>query len=145
VLQGWSRADYERCVTLYQLEGIDLTREPRVGVGSICSRQATEVIGEIMWSLAAMGLRLHAFGAKNRGLARFAGALVSADSMAWSYQARRAPPLSSCKHRRCTNCVRYATLWRERLLHQVYRQPGRGSLITAVLTLSIVARAVRVH
>jgi hypothetical protein len=119
VLQGWTRADYDRCAALYEIEGIDLTQEPRVGVGSICSRQATDEISEIMWSLAAKGLRLHAFGAKNGGLARFAGTLVSADSMAWSYQARNDLPLPSCRHRRCSNCIRYAVQWRDRLLRQV--------------------------
>jgi hypothetical protein len=119
VLQGWTREDYERCATLYEIEGIDLTQEPRVGVGSICSRQGTTEVSEIIWSLVAKGLRLHAFGVKNGGLARFAGALVSADSMAWSYQARNDMPLRSCTHRHCSNCIRYAVRWRDRLLRQV--------------------------
>lgn len=119
VLQGWTRADYDRCAALYEHAGIDLTQEPRVGVGSICSRQATDEIKEIMRSLAAKGLRLHAFGAKNGGLVKFAGALVSADSMAWSYQARHDLPLPSCRHCRCSNCLSYAVRWRDRLLDQV--------------------------
>jgi hypothetical protein len=119
VLQGWTRDDYERCATLYEIEGVDLSQEPRVGVGSICSRQGTIEVSEIMRSLVARGLRLHAFGVKNGGLARFAGALVSADSMAWSYQARNDMPLQSCTHRHCSNCIRYAVRWRDRLLRQV--------------------------
>ena len=119
VLQGWTRADYERCAGLYRIAGIDLTREPLVGVGSICGRQDTDETQEIMWSLAEHGLRLHGFGVKSGGLARFAGALISADSMAWSYRARHDAPLPSCKHSHCTNCVHYAARWRERLLHQV--------------------------
>jgi len=73
VLQGWRQADYERCVALYHAEGVDLAREPRVGVGSICSRQGTTVVQDILWSLAAGGLALHAFGVKTLGLEGCAG------------------------------------------------------------------------
>lgn len=68
VLQGWTCADYERYVALYQAHGIDLAREPRVGVGSICRRQATGEVKEIIWALADKGLSLHGFGVKTRGL-----------------------------------------------------------------------------
>lgn len=116
MLQGWSKADYERCVALYETHGVDLAGEPRVGVGSICTRQGTREVEDILWSLAASGLALHAFGVKTRGLAGCAGALASADSTAWSLQARFEPPLPSCGHERCSNCVAYAVRWRERLL-----------------------------
>jgi hypothetical protein len=119
VLQGWTQADYERCASLYRAEGIDLAREPRVGVGSICSRQGTREVKDILFSLAMDGLALHAFGVKTRGLAGCAELLVSADSAAWSLQARFDAPLPSCPHQRCSNCIRYAVRWRERLLHQL--------------------------
>jgi hypothetical protein len=122
VLQGWTRADYERCVALYERQGVDLTREPRVGVGSICRRQATTEVQEIVWALADAGLSLHGFGVKTRGLINVAGALTSADSMAWSYRARRDDPLPGCRHRRCSNCIKYAARWRSRLLAQVHPQ-----------------------
>jgi hypothetical protein len=118
VLQGWRLMDYERCASLYAAEGIDLSREPRVGVGSICSRQGSREVEDILWALAMRGFALHAFGVKTRGLAGCAEALASADSTAWSLQARYDPPLPSCQHRRCSSCVRYAVRWRDRLLAQ---------------------------
>jgi hypothetical protein len=122
VLQGWTCADYERCAALYQAEGVDLTRQARVGVGSICRRQATREVEEIMWTLADIGLSLHGFGVKTRGLESIAGALTSADSMAWSYRARRDTPLPGCRHQRCSNCIKYADRWRDRLLSRVHPQ-----------------------
>jgi hypothetical protein len=122
VIQGWTRADYERCVTLYEAAGVNLSREARVGVGSVCRRQGTPEVAEIIWTLADAGLSLHGFGVKARGIANVAGALTSADSMAWSYRARRDKPLPGCQHQRCSNCIRYAERWRTRLLAQVYPQ-----------------------
>lgn len=122
VIQGWTRADYEQCVTLYEREGVNLSREPRVGVGSICRRQGTDEVAEILWSMADIGLRIHGFGIKTRGIAKAAGALASADSMAWSYRARRDAPLAGCRHQRCSNCIEYAERWRARLLARVYPQ-----------------------
>ena len=68
VLQGWSRDDYLRCVELYRLAGVDLTADPRVGVGSVCRRQATGEIEVIVHSPASLGLRRHVFGVKCGGL-----------------------------------------------------------------------------
>jgi len=116
VLQGWSRDDYHRCVELYQRAGIDLAAAPLVGVGSVCRRQATGEIEAIVHSLASLGIRLHGFGVKAGGLARYADCLVSADSLAWSFEARRAAPLAGCGHANCANCLRYAGAWRERML-----------------------------
>lgn len=48
VLQGWTRGDYEQCVTLYEAAGVNLSQEPRVGVGSICRRQGTPEVAEIV-------------------------------------------------------------------------------------------------
>ena len=117
VLQGWSWDDYLRCVDLYyELAGIDLTAEPRVGVGSVCRRQATGEIEAIVHTLASLGLRLHGFGVKAGGLVRYADCLASADSLAWNFEARRAAPLAGCSHANCANCLRYAAAWRERTL-----------------------------
>jgi hypothetical protein len=114
VLQGWSLGDYHECVGVYEDAGVDLTAEPLVGVGSVCRRQSEEEIGRIMASLA--GLRLHGFGVKKAGLVRYGRFLVSADSMAWSYAARRDFPLPGCRHGSCANCSRYALRWRGELL-----------------------------
>src|SRR5262245_14397982 len=53
VVQGWTPADYEHCVLHYAAAGIDLTREPLVGVGSICRRQATGDAAQIINTLQA--------------------------------------------------------------------------------------------
>ena len=119
VLQGWSRDDYHRCVELYQRVGVDLATETLVGVGSVCRRQATGEIEAIVHCLASLGIRLHGFGVKAGGLVRYADCLVSADSLAWSFEARRGAPLDRCAHANCANCLRYAVAWRERTLERL--------------------------
>jgi hypothetical protein len=118
VLQGWRLADYVACADLYRAEGIDLALEPVVGLGSVCRRQGTSTIAAIVTELDSYGFALHGFGIKTRGLGRYAGHLRSADSMAWSYNARRHTALPGCPHRNCANCPRWALRWRERLLAQ---------------------------
>lgn len=116
VLQGWTLADYERCLEMYARAGIDLTGYPLVGVGSVCRRQASTEIEAIMAALESYGLKLHGFGVKRDGLALYGGRLTSADSMAWSFNARWEPPLPGCKHKHCNNCMKYALAWRARRL-----------------------------
>lgn len=117
VLQGWTPDDYLACVQRYTTAGVDLRACPLVGLGSVCRRQASAEIGHIAAELAALGIRLHGFGVKCRGLADYAETLASADSLAWSYAARRRPPLPGCTaHRNCANCPRYALAWRARLI-----------------------------
>ena len=76
---------------LYRSAGVDLAALPRVGLGSVCRRQSTAEIAVIVTTLARRGLRLHGFGVKTGGLHLYGHLLASADSMAWSYAARRAP------------------------------------------------------
>jgi hypothetical protein len=117
VVQGWDLASYVRCVDRYARSGVDLAAAPLVGLGSVCRRQATAQIGAVVAELAAGGLRLHGFGVKQRGLAAYADLLASADSLAWSYAARRRPPLPGCRtHTSCANCLRYALGWRARVI-----------------------------
>ncbi len=118
VVQGDSVEDYLTCVDLYREAGIDLTTEPLVGLGSVCRRQATGEAHAIITALHQVGVtRLHGFGFKVLGLARYGHLLKSADSMAWSIDARRKPPLSGCVgHKNCANCLRYALRWRGRVL-----------------------------
>ncbi len=117
VLQGWHLADYLRCVRLYAAAGVDLAAVPLTGLGSVCRRQSTAEIAVIVASLARLGIRLHGFGVKTSGLGRYGHLLVSADSMAWSYAARRLPALPGCTgHKNCANCLAYATGWRSRIL-----------------------------
>jgi hypothetical protein len=114
VLQGWTVSDYLRCADAYSRAGIDLIAEPLVGLGSVCRRQATTGIELIITALRGCGITaLHGFGVKIGGLTRCGPLLASADSLAWSYAARRQPPLPGCelRHINCANCPRYAARW----------------------------------
>ena len=136
VVQGQRPDDYRRCVELFwSLLRVDLTTLPLVGVGSVCRRQATGEAGRILDALHSMGLhRLHGFGFKILGLVAHGHRLVSADSMAWSVQARRLrrPSLPECvtagRHRNCANCLPYALAWRSRVLAAVRAAPDQPAL-----------------
>jgi hypothetical protein len=122
VIQGWALSDYDAHVEQYARAGVDLTQSPIVGVGSICRRQVTQVGVQIIEWLWGLGLRLHGFGFKTAGLRAVAHLMASADSMAWSFQARRdVIQLPGCGHRSCANCLRYALYWRERVLDAIAR------------------------
>jgi len=116
VVQGWEERDYVDHVAMYAAEGFDLTTEPIVGVGSVCRRQGTHEAERIFRRLHGMGLRIHGFGVKTTGLARYHDALGSSDSLAWSFGARYEPPLPGHTHKSCANCLEYALLWRDRVL-----------------------------
>jgi hypothetical protein len=126
VLQGWELADYLRCAAMYKSAGVDLAAFPVVGVGSVCRRQATSEIAEIMTALLKIAPRLHGFGVKTSGLSLYGHLLTSADSMAWSYDARRSDPLPGCTHRTCASCRHYATTWRRKVIARLaacHRRP----------------------
>lgn len=120
VLQGYTRGEYEHCADLYAAAGIDLTAEPLVGLGSVCRRQATKEAHAIVTALHARGItRLHGFGVKTLGLERYGHLLTSADSLAWSFDARRLQrPSPWCTSHRtaknCASCLPYALAWRTR-------------------------------
>jgi len=129
-VQGWRLADYLACLELYASAGVDLAALPRVGLGSVCRRQSTAEIAVIVIELARRGLRLHGFGVKTGGLHLYGHLLTSADSMAWSYAARRAPALPGCTgHRNCANCLAYATRWRAGVLGRYAARGHQGSLL----------------
>jgi hypothetical protein len=69
-----------------------------------------------MHTLASLRVRLHGFGVKKAGIESYGDYMASADSMAWSYRARRSWPLPGCTHKSCANCPRYALRWRDELL-----------------------------
>lgn len=119
VLQGWRLEDYLAHLEAYHAAGVNLTQERVVGVGSVCRRQATEEALSIFRTLHAQGLRLHGFGVKSEGLLRAAPHLASADSMAWSLNARKQAPLPGCSHQSCANCDRWALRWRGKLLQRL--------------------------
>lgn len=123
VLQGWHPDDYLRHVDQYAAAGIDLPRLGRVGVGSVCRRQDTDMARHIFTRLTDLGIRPHGFGVKTTGLRAYGDLLASADSMAWSFRARRAAtdrppgtPLPSCGKKACQNCAHFALEWRARVV-----------------------------
>lgn len=91
VLQGWCPFDYVDHLRAYAGR---IPFGAWVGVGSVCKRNAS--VMSIMRVLNAIkgerpDLRLHGFGLKKTALASpvVRGLLHTADSMAWSYNARR--------------------------------------------------------
>lgn len=91
VLQGYAPSEYVRHVRDY---GRLLGPGQWVGVGSVCKRNARPAAVEAV--LVAIhrerpDLRLHGFGLKRTALGSgiVRGLLATADSMAWSYAARR--------------------------------------------------------
>jgi len=133
VLQGYTRDDYLRCIDRYAAYGVPLTDRPRLGVGTVCRRQGMREAEEIVRSIhrALPSARLHVFGVKITGLVRFADAVASADSMAWSYHARRNPPLPGHRHKSCANCLEFALNW--------YQHVRRMSAVVQPPLLEIVA------
>ncbi len=114
---------------MYAAAGVDLAAAPRVGLGSVCRRQSTAEIAVIVTALASLGIRLHGFGVKTGGLHLYGHLLASADSMAWSYRARRQPAQPGCTgHGNCANCLAYATAWRHRVLTRYAARGAQASL-----------------
>ena len=91
VLQGYQPADYLAHVLMY---GNRLRGNMRVGVGSVCkrNRNPNEIV-RVLETIKVIrpDLRLHGFGLKTTALLNnyICSLLYSADSMAWSYAARR--------------------------------------------------------
>lgn len=91
VLQGYSPSDYVRHLVAY---GDRLKPGMWVGVGSVCKRNGTpEAIAAVLTAIKAArpDLRLHGFGVKKTSLlnAVVRSLLATADSMAWSFAARK--------------------------------------------------------
>lgn len=91
VLQGYAPADYVAHVAMY---GDRLRGGVWVGVGSVCKRNGDpNQIAAVLLAIkrARPDLRLHGFGLKTTALADplVRSLLETADSMAWSFNARR--------------------------------------------------------
>lgn len=91
VLQGFEPEEYVKHLRAY---GERLPQGAWVGVGSVCKRQGDPgLIVRVLEAIKAErpDLRLHGFGVKLTSLkhAGVRGLLWSADSMAWSYSARK--------------------------------------------------------
>lgn len=128
VIQGWEPQQYKEHVKMYLSSGIDLSQQKVVGIGSVCRRQHTSEIENLIKDLHGEGLRIHGFGFKLLGLKRVADYLESADSLAWSFAGRRSPPLEGHSHKNCANCKEFALLWRSKLMstlseeHRIYNE-----------------------
>lgn len=119
VLQGWELDHYLQCWDLYDMAGICLEREPIIGIGSVCRRQATKEAISIFERLSIEGLagKMHGFGVKTAGLPSIARYLRSADSQARSLHARKQNVLLTGHdkpgpgrpkgHKNCANCFEY--------------------------------------
>lgn len=116
VLQGWNLDDYLSHIEQYETAGIDLIEEDTVGLGSVCRRQHTKSAESIIAYLSKLGLAIHAFGFKLTGLKTTGHLLKSADSMAWSFDARNQPPIAGHKHKQCQNCMEWALRWRRKAM-----------------------------
>lgn len=91
VLQGYEPAEYVDHLTQY---GDLIAPGAWVGVGSVCKRNGNpRAVAAVLHAIkeARPDLRLHGFGLKKTALADsfIVSMLHSADSMAWSYAARR--------------------------------------------------------
>lgn len=91
VLQGRSPDDYAHCLDLY---GSLLPAGAWAGVGSLCRRNGSpSEVEQILLAIhqSRPDLKLHGFGLKLTSLASSVvrGLLYSADSLAWSWAARR--------------------------------------------------------
>ncbi len=109
VLQGYEPADYVRHIRMY---GARLAKGAWIGVGSVCKRNGNPSAIEAVL-LAIHGerpdLRLHGFGLKTTALRSglVQSLLFTADSMAWSFNAR--------KNGRNANDWREARTWTDRI------------------------------
>ena len=123
-LQGYAIDEYLLCLDLYRQAGVDLTAEDVVGVGSVCRRENTNEIEDLFRELHGAGLHnMHGFGVKSGGFNRYVQYLGSADSLAWSYRARRIQaPSPGCENRghiNCANCLWFATRWYHERVAQI--------------------------
>ena len=118
VLQGYDVRDYRRCIDMYGEAGVNLSEVPLVGVGSVCRRQHTEAIGEVIEAILDTDpqMDLHLFGVKVKGLKLYGHNASSVDSLGWSYNARRNPKLPECQHASCNNCIKWALRWRRNIV-----------------------------
>lgn len=110
VLQGWTLRDYRTHADQYAAAGFDLARLPVIGLGSVCRRASTPEIIYLVRQFAALGFRLHLFGARRTAIRRAGPLIESTDSLAWSMHGRRNGP---CVHlrSRCANHQHYALSW----------------------------------
>jgi hypothetical protein len=125
VLQGYEPSDYVEHIRQY---GERLSPGAWVGVGSVCKRNGDpRAIEAVLLAIhrERPDLRLHGFGLKSTALSSplVHELLATADSMAWSYSARKAG--------RNANDWREARAWADRIVNAP-RQLILGVLAVAV-------------
>jgi hypothetical protein len=111
VLQGRTLGDYIRHTGMFTTAGVSFLDEPLVGLGSVCRRQGTHEVADIVRALVSHGFPLHGFGVGVQGLSLYGQSIVSTDSDAWSYAGRRA---GRCPHGMVVweaNCPHRARTW----------------------------------
>lgn len=136
VLQGWHPDDYRRHLDQYTAAGIDLTKPHRVGIGTVCRRADLGPMQQLIAELSDHGIALHGFGIKRDGLPTLGHYLASADSLAWSFAARKARrPLCGETHRArtCNHCRTWANAWADDTLRNVGNRPIQLALPTMPL------------
>ena len=82
----------------------------------------SEELPKILVALNSEGLRIHAFGLSLTGLAKVSNVIASADSMVWSFVARRRRiKHGRCRERHlvCNNCLSYALSWRREIMSRL--------------------------
>lgn len=147
-LQGWTGEDYLLHVKIYEDLGVDLRKLPLVGIGTVASRQEDPMVGQVVRHLKADGIPLHGFGVKKMGLKKYGEALASADSQAWSFDARFSfrvnplkktqrggPALDECMEEylrdehpaSCSSCMRFALHWRADIMKLIEQAESRAA------------------
>lgn len=125
VLQGYAPEDYVCHVHLY---GDRLDHGAWVGVGSVCKRNGDPSAIEVVLlaiKRARPDLKLHGFGLKSTALGSdvVRQLLFSADSLAWSYAARR--------EGRNPNDIREGLAYADRISRH---PPRQGSMLPGMVT-----------
>ena len=111
VLQGYTEDEYHHCVDLYASAGVDLTKKPVTGIGSVCRRKNLPEAHRIIRSVTNRGIPLHGFGLAKDAVEELRSVLTSADSLAWSIAARYAKPTCNKPIKNCANCWHAAASW----------------------------------
>lgn len=116
IVQGGTAEEYLRCWDEFERLGVDMATQPLIAVGSMCRRERTEEIQDVVTALRERtSRRLHGYGVK----ADAAELFDDVDSMAWSDAARHRRtknPACTAWHQVCTSCLVEAEDWHDRML-----------------------------
>jgi hypothetical protein len=120
VIQGWTWGVDMRHADADQGAGIDISTFPAGGVGSVCRHQSPTRAGTVLACQQDARAKRHSLVFKTRRLTLAQDSLTSADSLAWSYTARRKPPPECVgRHEHCGNCMRAGLRWSHRVTREL--------------------------